>query len=264
MAAQRRMNREEATALLMGPFGKFMRDTVASYVAPIFWETLDNEDRVVLRNGTIFFLDAGEGVFAVTAGHVYDGYVRAKVRYPKSSCQLWKMSFDPEARLIARQSDHIDLPDLATFEITAEEVKGLGKTILTGHQASWPPLPPEQGKGVLFAGYPGCDRLEIAPDTIDFGIFPGFLVATSVSDRMILCLIEEDYLIDTPCHKGIAPSNYDAGGVSGAPLLTVVEHRGLWSWRLGGVIVEAPAAGGMLLAARADYILPNGQLKPYH
>lgn len=211
----------------------------------------------------MFFLDAGEGVFAVTAGHVYQGYLEAKGIYPATYCQLWNMRFDPAARLIACQSDPETEPDIATFQVTPQEVSRLGKMALTGSQSSWPPAPPEEGKGVFFAGFPSRERLQVSLNEINFGVFQGGLVATSVSERDILCYVEQEHLIDTPWFPGQASVDYDARGVSGAPLISLVDNYGVWSWRLGGVIYKAPEAGGMLFAVRAEYILPDGTLKPF-
>ena len=180
------MTRDEAIDLLRGPFGKVIRDTVTSYVAPLCWEALEDDGRIVLRNGTVFFLDAGQGPFAVTASHVYQGYLEAKDKYPQAICQLWNMRFDPVARLIAHQCDPQSEPDIATFHITSDEIRRLGKVILTGQQTSWPPLPPKEGTGAFFAGFPGQDREQFVPNEVNFGVLQGFLLATSVTDRTIV------------------------------------------------------------------------------
>lgn len=241
-----------------------MRAIAASYVAPIFWEVDADEGGLGLRNGTMFFLDAGEGVIAVTAAHVYRGYLDAKERCPQTYCQLGNMRFDPEDRLIACQQDADREPDIATFRVSPENVGRLGKQFLTGQQKAWPPSPPEEGNGVFFAGFPGRDRHVVGTQEVSFGVFHALLVATSVSDRAILCHVDEENLIETPWNPRQAPANFDARGISGAPLITLVYDKGVWSWRLAGVIYKAPEGGGMLVAARADFIRPDGSLVPYH
>ena len=114
------------------------------------WETLGEDGEVVHRNGTAFFLEAGEGPFVVTAAHVFQGTLDAQEVYPKSYCQLWQMPFDAADRLIARSSSYG--VDIATFRVTEDEIRRLGKTVVTGCQPSWPPDPPQEGKGVFFAG----------------------------------------------------------------------------------------------------------------
>ena len=57
------------------------------------------------------------------------------------------------------------------------------------------------------------------------------------------------------------PTSDNMGGCSGAPILTFVEHGGVFSWRLGGVVNEA--ADGLVKAARADCINSNGSLNAH-
>ncbi len=258
------MTYDEAVARARGSFGEELRKVATSYIAPLFWETKNERGEVALRNGTAFFLDAGEGPFAVTAAHVYQACLEAKRQNPKLRCQLKDLSFEPEDRLIEHGDPKYKLrPDVTTFRVTQEEVEKLQKRVVTGGQQTWPPTPPEEGKGVFFAGFPGRDRVLTDIDEVEFGIFNGLLTVESVSDRDILCAVEEEHLIETPGQGPSAPPDYDVSGVSGAPLLTVVEGAVL-SWRLGGVIYKALEGSGMIFAARAKNINPDGTLNPYY
>ena len=256
------VTKEEAIELFHGPFGKVMGELAASYAAPVFWKERNKEGQIRLRNGTMFFLDAGEGPFAVTARHVYKEYCVAKNDFPETTCQLGSLPFDPEERLISLIEPDWHGPDIATFRIEPKEVGRLGKTVLTGSQKAWPPPPPQQGKGVFFAGFPGQERVQTAADEINFGIFHGILTATSVSDRTISCQIDLDYLVETPWGNS-APVDYDTGGISGAPLLALVYQDAVYSWRLAGVIYTAQKDLGLMKAACADFILPGGGVRPY-
>ena len=70
--------------------------------------------------------------------------------------------------------------------------------------------------------------------------------------------------------NGVPPEYYDFGGLSGGPMLTVIEHSGLRSWALAGVIYQGPnpstdpteAVAGLeiIKARRALFILPDGTL----
>jgi hypothetical protein len=244
---------DEATALLKGGLGKALKETAASYIAPIFW---DRSNGAVENNGTIFFLNCGEGPFAVTADHVFKKYLEEKEEHTNICCQVGNMRIDLEERLI----DHDDQVDIATFRITEEEVKQLGKTILTGQQTEWPPPPPTEGKGVFFAGFPGKERLDKPEGRIDFGIYAASCTAFTVSNQMVKCKFEREFMIDT-MGLGLPAEGHDTGGVSGAPLLTLVEHKGIVSWRLAGVIYSGKPEWEMILARRADYILKNGMIK---
>ncbi len=104
---------------------------VAGYAVPIFWLAPPGDGREGdrngrVRNGTLFVVDAGMGPFAVTANHVYEGYVAAKAKHSGTRCRVLPkpdgrgrapLAFDPEARLIDRIRD----PDIATFGITVRE-----------------------------------------------------------------------------------------------------------------------------------------------
>jgi len=57
------------------------------------------------------------------------------------------------------------------------------------------------------------------------------------------------------------PTRDNMGGCSGAPILTFVEQRGVFSWRLCGIVNEA--ADGLVRAARADCINADGTLNPH-
>ena len=53
----------------------------------------------------------------------------------------------------------------------------------------------------------------------------------------------------------------DIGGVSGAPMVTIVDSAGLHYWRLGGVMTGFNASFEIFYATRADFILPDGTLR---
>lgn len=263
------MNREEATALLRSGLGEAELKMVASFVAPIFWARPAPGGGVEIDNGSIFFLDCGDGCFGVTAAHVITGrggYREATERDLRTVCQIYSEPFNPEERLI----DLDDEVDVATFKVSRDEVRSFGRTVLTGHQSSWPPAPPQEGRGVLFAGFPGCERRLVGPREIDWGIYGACGIATSVSDRDVSCQFEREHWIDV-MGKGLPPEGFKMGGVSGGPLLTIVEHKGIRSHRLAGVIYEGPHPDQeedpattfgleVLRARRADFIFPDGMI----
>src|SRR5262249_10211766 len=155
-----------------------------------------------------------------------------------------------------------------TFRITRDEAASIGKTVLTGYQKAWPPQPPDVNCGVYYCGYPGVDTLHPSPLEVVFGAAPGSGVATSVSERDISSLIERQHLVPV-LGKGIPSENFDFGGMSGGPMLTVVQGK-LRSWMLAGVIYEGPnpsddkemAIAGLEIfkARRAHFIKANGEL----
>lgn len=80
--------KEEATAILEGPLGAELRDLPARFIAPIHWTALDDAGSAETITGTMFFVDAGVGPFAVTAAHVYKSYLKDKRRYMPGSARL--------------------------------------------------------------------------------------------------------------------------------------------------------------------------------
>ena len=70
--------------------------------------------------------------------------------------------------------------------------------------------------------------------------------------------------------KGVPPENYDFSGMSGGPMLTVVEQGGTRSQSLAGVVYQGPnpseneceAIAGLeiIKARRSHFILPDGML----
>ena len=67
------------------------------------------------------------------------------------------------------------------------------------------------------------------------GIFTALTVADNVTDRQISGHFDRARQVDKP-GRPTAPEGYDIGGVSGAPLVTMVDSANLHYWRLGGVM----------------------------
>jgi len=70
------------------------------YVMPMFWLGVDDKPGAKLTNGSAFLVDCGQGVFAVTAAHVFTAYYEAKRSRKEVVCQIGGMLFEPEAHLI--------------------------------------------------------------------------------------------------------------------------------------------------------------------
>ena len=95
---------------------------------------------------------------------------------------------------------------------------------------------------------------------IDWTGYTALAIATSVSASGITVVLEHDTACDVGGRSAI-PSDWALGGCSGAPLLTLVDHSSIYSWRLGGVIYESTQT--IVKVARADCLNPDGTLNPY-
>ena len=204
--------------------------------------------------------------FAVTANHVIEGWKRDCVSSDVVAFQLGhdlQIDFDGQHGFIAAHEGI----DIATFRISEREIASIGKTPLTGYHRSWPPLPPKLDRGIYFGGFPGVETIKLSRNEISFGATAGGGVASSISEKDVSSLIERINLIPV-LGRGLPPENFDFGGISGGPMLTVVEQNGLRSWSLAGVIHEGPnpapdaaqAINGLevIKARRAHFILPDG------
>lgn len=258
------VTKEQAIDLATGDYGKETLKQIANYVAPIFWLERTAE-RLEIRNGSMFFVDAGEGLFAVTASHVFEKYRNAKACSEKevSRSQIGPnifgspgreaVPFDLESRLI----EHDSAADIATFRVLREELDAVGSTILT----AWPPMLPKKGLGIGFAGFPGQARRLIRPQMIEFGVHSALSVATEINDRLISCQVQREHVLGVPGFPPL-PEQFEVGGLSGGPLLTHVEKNGISYWRLGGVIREGSATFEIIWASRADRLKADGTISP--
>ena len=232
----------------------------ASYSIPIFW----TDSRQVISNGTAFILNTGENVFVVSAAHVYEDYIRAKTEGTIYTCQLLNIEFHLEERRISNNGSAS--MDIATFEISGDEIDSLGKCVLHGSQGSWPPVRPKEGEAVVVAGYPGIERLEGKVLECSFGLHCFNTPASSISDRHFGCSFERKYWVDL-FGNGLPGELYDLGGLSGAPVLALEKSsENIVSWRLAGVVYEARASevlGEILFVHHAEYINSDGTVEDY-
>ena len=261
------MDQETAKKILQAGLGKAELELVTSYTTAIFWPRV-MDGAVRIANGSVFFLDAGKGPIAVTSAHVLEGWRQDRKNQTAAPIRLAgaaSLVIDVEDRLI----DEDTKIDIATFRIDATEVGFLGKVILTGAQKSWPPIPPQLECGVLLSGYAGRGTVILKADEVSFGAVPAGLIAHSISELDVSCMLDRNELIGA-MGGGIPPENFDFGGISGGPMLTIVEQNGVRTHVLAGVIYQGPntssdeneAIGGLeiIRARRAHFIKANGEL----
>ena len=250
--ARKELSKEEAIALTRGPYADTVEKAVAGSADPFFWRERDEAGNFKILNGTVFFIET-DRVFAVTADHVFDRYSKARQKFGfDARCQIGNLRIDPEERLIARSP----VLDIATFEITQKEIE---RTAPGKLPMSFNPMVPQIERGVLFAGFPGRERRPIGEGEIESGIYTALTVAHNVSDRQISGHFVRERQVDKP-GRLTAPFGYDIGGVSGGPLVTIVDSDNLHYWRLGGVMTEFNANLEIFYATRADFIKNNGTL----
>jgi hypothetical protein len=259
------LSRAEAISLFRSGLGAALQATAAQYAMPLCYIAAQDGAPVVLASGTAFLIDCGQGPFLVTARHVLQGFRDALKQHKDAVCVVCEIPrFDLLERVIAEDPAY----DVATFRVTPEDLhqlKASGKIPLTGSQRSWPPSPPQVERGMFFIGFPGDGRT-LRPYRggglveVDWIGYTAVAIADSVSCTGISLLLQHDPVYDIGLRPA-APPEWALGGCSGAPLLTLVEHKGVFSWRLGGVIYEA---GEMIVkASRADCLNPDGTINAH-
>ena len=189
----------------------------------------------------------------------------------------WKadhLKYDRNAIVTGRFSDTVDSIvkageqrlgrdrkiDIATFRITPQEIAEIGKNVVIGTDGTWP-APPNVNEVVYFGGFPGCERINVAPNEFSFGLHSGMVPLTDYTEHQIGCRFDRRYWVDVR-GLGLPPVGYDLGGVSGGPMLRPVNRDGVWGWRLVAVISEAVMVGEFerITAVRAHFILPDGRI----
>lgn len=248
---------EQRIEVLRGPFGRQMHDWAASYVTYIRWAT-PGMSGPRIRSGSIFFLDLAGRLLAVTAGHVYQGFLSAKRTARRILCHIENVEFDPEHRLVGCRAGI----DLATFDLSYAELKEIGKQALVAEAESWPPPHPFSGQAAFLVGFPAASRLWLDSRTISFGLYVALERINSASDQQITCPFEREYWIDTTGY-GLPPPGFDLGGISGGPLLIPMEDQGVWNFCLGGVISEAKTSRDYetVVSVPAHFIAPDGTIR---
>ncbi|OMI09498.1 hypothetical protein BSN85_16345 [Bradyrhizobium brasilense] len=250
----------EKQSVALTDFSRSMHDWGGEHVAWLLWSTQERAKLTPLeyRQASMFFLDCGRGPFAVTAGHVFEQFVSDRSSRRVRGVQIGNVGFNPEERLIDWGSDR--KIDIATFRITQEEIAEIGKKVVEGTGGAWPP-PPNAGEVVFFGGFPGCERVEVAPMEFSFGLHSAMTPLTDFTEYQVGCRFDRQYWVDVR-GLGLPPVGYDLGGVSGGPMLQPVYQDGVWGWRLVGVISEAIMADQFerITAVRSHFLSPDGRI----
>ncbi len=245
---------EEAKTLMAGPFGEELHRIVANHMTWLVFGTVGPTGEAIgLQNGTCFFVKTPLRLLGVTARHVLDGLRRAREADPNTRSQIGNLLIDPLERVVGQG----DKADIATFEISSEELGEIGKVPIS----LWPPHPPDvDDKGVLLAGYPAKATISASSHSRCFGIYAASGVAQRVTDWQLTCRIEWENTQKSTL-GALPPRNFETGGMSGGPVLSIREKNGILSFPLAGVISEGDAATDTIIAERADSIRPNGDIR---
>src|SRR5687768_11297914 len=104
---------EAQARALMAVLGKAENELVASLTVALWWVIREADGSYRARNGSAFFLDAGQGVFGVTANHVLEEWRNDRQNRKVVALQLGGLPFELEGRH-AVIGAHKEI-DIATF-----------------------------------------------------------------------------------------------------------------------------------------------------
>ena len=252
------IDEERAKALMAGDFGNASEEILAKYSAPIFWVSLEKPGEPILHNGTVTFVRTPRRIFAVTAAHVFRQYQDDAKR---GKTQLVIGNAPADATLLVDISDKYDL---ATIAMNKDVLRLIGKEVTPA--GYWPPVPPQEGRGIMLGGYPAGLRNQTAQRMVAFGSFAAMGVARRATEVQITWHLEREFVVE---NKRIAklPEGYNLGGISGGPMIAWFESPAKVMFpRLAGILTEHPNYGEnsfsieRIVAVRADLIDENGMI----
>ena len=253
---------EKAKELMAGPLADACRDILKRCCIPIYWSRLDKKNPEILHNGTLTLLRTPTKLLGVTAAHVLKAY---KTDFEKERIRL-KLLNEVVEDLLSRVIDVSERLDLATIAIDERVLNKLGEAWALTPLTDWPLQPPQEGRGIMLAGYPGIDRLQPDCFKINWGLFTAIGVARTVTDTQITWVVEREYQVENTKIRTLPP-NYDLGGVSGGPLISWFETPSYVAHhRLSGIITEHPDyeksdfSIERLIAIREDVIREGGTI----
>lgn len=232
---------------------KVLRETFLTSTAAFYWYPLNDES--FIKQGTIFFVNTGKRLIAITNHHVYDAYIKDISNNQSIICQIGTSKysgFKPKERLI----DSYKYLDIATFDIVLKDLEELKKQPINGSQSKWPPTPPKRNQGIFSIGFPGQERLvDTKKGVIEWGYIYLLGIAETVNEQKISVQLKPEYRdkIST------MPYHYNMQGISGSPLI-VLEMQPVFSYRLGGIIYESNSDLGLIFASPINCINVDGSI----
>jgi len=165
-----------------------------------------------MKGGTVFFLNTGTSTFAVTAAHVVQEYFNDS-KYPdvhaSIACHGKRPLRIPLGDRIIDASAEIDI---ATFDISHDEVDYLGRTVLQGHVREWPPKSAQVDRPAIYCGFPGLGRRPTGQGVV-FGSVPMAGMVSSSHETMTSIVIEREHVFRALGEQDM-PENFNFEGMS--------------------------------------------------
>lgn len=256
---QHSITEEGAKRLISGQLGDVYRDILKSCCVPIFWGYNEISNFKILYNGTLTLVKTAERLLGVTAAHVIQKYQKDLKDNNNNKVILRLMNEIIQNLEIIDCNEELDLVTISINKNIYDRntsMRSFGKEVTPLEM--WPPQAPKEGCGIIFAGYPGNDKL-YSDEGVNFGLFTGIDIARTVNHDQITCWIQRENLVINSGGVPTLPENYNFGGMSGGPLIGWFESSNyITHYCLSGIISQA--CGDYIIAKRADFIRPNGSI----
>jgi hypothetical protein len=236
--------------MIAGDYGQAIVDHMMKTFTWFGFATPGKNGDLIMSVGTAFPVRTPQRLILVTAGHVYDAYQREKAAATEIACQIGNAKFQPEERLIDRGR----CADLVTFELSDQELEAIGCLPIE----AWPPLKPEPGWAISYAGVPKIARKQLAARIFEFGVSHHMGLVHSVNEQTFSSIVEHERLVVDPNRPSLPPGS-DMGGMSGGPVITMRGEKFL-TYRLCGLITDSMPSADYFLFTRADLIGPDGTI----
>ena len=214
----------------------------SKFVTGIYWHVPDGQgNRRVLRNGSIFFVDIGEGVIGITADHVYKKYLEDLATAHDLECQVGELRYRPE---VIGRSPKLDI---ATFRFSNEDLEVCKREAFK--LSSRPEEILEPGRPAAVFGYPGQFRRP-KEHTINWILLSAIGQSTYKGIE-----IPHDLIVTDPPDSPFP----DVGGCSGGPIFSLPDNLDLEQGTLWGVVTDF-SDDGVMMGSSLALLEPSGHI----
>jgi hypothetical protein len=238
------MTEEDAKALR-----EQIADAALRWCRSLCWHDANESLRTKKVTGaSCFFLRFRTRYVGVTAAHVIRQFQAAKAETPSMVCQLQVMPFDLGNATI----DVNDDLDIATFEVSARNLRTVGANAFDV-SAQWPPdVTIERGASIQLIGFPEEIRMINPADrSAIFQAYGALAVVEDCNDRDIITVYDPNQVIAAPTKPALG---FNMSGCSGGPGVIHETRNGIHRWAPVGLIVGGPRGQAEGEAAQFDII----------
>lgn len=244
--------------MVVSELGDVQRDMLRDCMLPLYWHdrTAGQEPGQVLNSGTLTIARTPRRVLGITAAHVVRGYLADRSQRPLT-LQLLNAGID--ALEVIAISDRLDL---ATINVSDDNLNRCGKLISPISILEQGRHEPQEGRGIMFAGYPGIGRSQLSARLIEWGMFAVLGIARRVTEEQITWVAERDDAVEHPIIPTLPP-NAELGGISGGPMVAWFEkYDGMLSYgSLVAIVSQANPNLENVVAKRIHYIADDGAIR---